>query len=282
MTASPEEHPTPARVLDAFRLTAKVSIVTGAGRGIGAEVARTLAAAGSDVVIVARSSEDLESVATHIRGCGRRALALTADLREPTAPGMVVDRTLAEFGRIDVLVNNFGGTNPKPIADTGAEYLQEAFRTDVVIGYDLTRAALRALLVSGDAAVVNMSSAMAHNPDRGMAAAGAAKAALSYLTTLLAQDLGPRVRVNAVAPGSIATPALLRHYSPEALAAKLGRTPLRRLGTPADIALAVLYLASPASSFVTGKTLEVDGGVEAPNSPSSLPDLAPRDPLTER
>lgn len=275
MSARNSETDSVTGVLQPFLLTGRVSVVTGAGRGIGAEVARTFAAAGSDVVLVARGEADLEAVAEQIRAAGRRAAVVAADLREPESPARVVARALDVFGRIDVVVNNFGGTAPKPVVDTPAAYLLEAFRTDVVVGYDLVRQALPALLASGSSAVVNMSSAMAHNPDRGMAAAGASKAALSYLTKLLAQDLAPRVRVNAVAPGSIATPALARTYPPEALEAKLARTPMRRLGTPADIALAALYLASPASSFVTGKTLEVDGGVESPNSPSTLADLGP-------
>ena len=137
----------------------------------------------------------------------------------------------------------------------------------------LAQQAVPHLLASGDGAIVNISSAMAKNPDRGMLPGGTAKAALSYMTKLMSRDLAPRIRVNAVAPGSTWTPALERYYTAAELEAKIARTPMRRLGTPEDIALAVLFFASPASGYVTGEVLEVDGGIDGPNSPSVLPDL---------
>jgi 7-alpha-hydroxysteroid dehydrogenase len=138
-------------------------------------------------------------------------------------------------------------------------------------GRGIGAACARTLAEAG--ASVNISSAMAKNPDRGMLPGGTAKAALSYMTKLMSRDLAPRIRVNAVASGSTWTPALERYYTAAELGANIARTPMRRLGTPEDIALAVLFFASPASGYVTGEVLEVDGGIDGPNSPSVLPDL---------
>lgn len=270
----------PARFLDRFLITGRVAIVSGSGRGIGAACACALAEAGADVVLVARTEADLDAVAANVAALGRRALTIVSDLRDTTNAELVVERTRATFGRIDILVNNVGGSPPnrsprsqQAFLDVDADYLDAAFHLNVTTAFALAQQAVPHLLAGGDGAIVNMSSAMAKNPDRGMLHGGTAKAALSYMTKLMARELAPRIRVNAVAPGSTRTPALDRFYTPDQLEAKLSRTPMRRLGTPEDIALAVLFFASPASSYVTGEVLEVDGGIDAPNSPSGLPDL---------
>ena len=130
------------------------------------------------------------------------------------------------------------------------------------------------MLERGGGAIVNISSAIGRLSDRGFVAYGTAKAALTHMTRLMAADLAPRIRVNAIAVGSVATSALETVLTDDALREQMeSGTPLRRLGEPDDIALAALYLASPAGSFVTGKVLEVDGGLEAPNLALGLPDL---------
>jgi len=163
---------------------------------------------------------------------------------------------------------------PMPFLDTDVRAFEGAFHFNVSTAFALTRAAAPHLLESGNGSVVNITSAMGRFRDRGFVAYGTAKAALAHMTRLLAADLAPKVRVNGVAPGSIATSALEIVVSNEPIHDEMvSKTPLRRLGDADDIALAVLYLASDAAGYVTGKILEVDGGIEASNLDMHLPDL---------
>jgi 7-alpha-hydroxysteroid dehydrogenase len=261
-------------VLDAFRLDGKVAIVTGAGRGIGASIARTFAEAGADVVLTARTKEQLDEVAADVRASGHEALVIPADVNDNDVLEEIVARTVAELGRIDVVVNNAGGTMPRPFLDTSAGFLERSFHFNVTTAFVLTKAAAPHLLASGAGSIVNISSAIGRLRDRGFVAYGTAKAALSHMTRLTAADLAPKVRVNAIAVGSIATSALeIVLDDPEVRDEMVRRTPLKRLGMPEDIALCALYLASPAGSFVTGKLFEVDGGLEEANLELGLPDL---------
>jgi 7-alpha-hydroxysteroid dehydrogenase len=262
-------------VLDAFRLSGKVTIVTGAGRGIGASIARTFAEAGADVVLTARTKEQLDEVAADVRAFGREAIVIPADVNDNDVLEEIVARTVAELGRIDVVVNNAGGTMPRPFLDTSPGFLERSFHFNVTTAFVLSKAAAPHLLASGAGSIVNISSAIGRLRDRGFVAYGTAKAALSHMTRLTAADLAPKVRVNAIAVGSIATSALETVLdNPEIRDEMVRRTPLKRLGLPEDIALCALYLASPAGSFVTGKLFEVDGGLEEANLELGLPDLA--------
>jgi 7-alpha-hydroxysteroid dehydrogenase len=261
-------------VLDAFRLDGKVAIVTGAGRGIGAEIARTFADAGADVVLAARTKEQLEAVAENVRGFGRRAVVLPTDVNDNDAVTGIVDRTLDELGRLDIVVNNAGGTMPRPFMDTSPGFLERSFHFNVTTAFVLSKAAAPHLLHAGEGAIVNISSAIGRLRDRGFVAYGTAKGALSHMTRLMAADLAPKVRVNGIAVGSIATSALEIVLEDAAVRDEMvRRTPLKRLGEPADIARCALYLASPAASFVTGKLMEIDGGLEEANLEMGLPDL---------
>jgi 7-alpha-hydroxysteroid dehydrogenase len=260
--------------LDAFRLDGKVAIVTGAGRGIGASIARTFADAGADIVLTARTKDQLEEVATDVRAAGRKALVIPADVNENDVLEEIVARTVAELGGIDIVVNNAGGTMPRPFLDTSAGFFERSFHFNVTTAFVLSKAATPHLLASGAGSIVNISSAIGRLRDRGFVAYGTAKAALSHMTRLTAADLAPKVRVNAIAVGSIATSALeIVLDNPEVHDEMVRRTPLKRLGRPEDIALCALYLASPAGSFVTGKLFEVDGGLEEANLELGLPDL---------
>jgi 7-alpha-hydroxysteroid dehydrogenase len=260
-------------LLDRFRLDGRAAVITGAGRGIGAGSARALAEAGADVALIARTKEQLDEVADDVRALGRRALVYPGDVSELSNLDRLVDATMGEFGRIDVVVNNAGGSMPAAFLDTSTRSFEQAFHFNVTTAFALTQAALPHLLVGGGA-VVNISSAMGRLRDRGFAAYGTAKAALAHLTRLLAADCAPRVRVNAIAVGSVATSALEIVLTDERLRHEMvSQTPLRRLGDVDDIAIGVLYLASDASSFVTGKVIEIDGGIEAPNLAMGLPDL---------
>jgi 7-alpha-hydroxysteroid dehydrogenase len=259
---------------EAFSLPGKVAIVTGAGRGIGAATARTYADAGADLVLAARTKEQLDTVADDIRAKGRRALVIPCDVNENEAVEDIVAQAMNEFGRIDIVVNNAGGTPPRPFLDTSPGYLERAFHFNTTTAFVLSKAAVPVMLEQGEGAIVNISSAIGRLRDRGFSAYGTAKAALSHLTRLMAADLAPTVRVNGIAVGSIATSALETVLTDDGIRTQMvDGTPLKRLGQPDDIALCALYLASPAASFVTGKIFEVDGGLEEANLALGLPDL---------
>jgi 7-alpha-hydroxysteroid dehydrogenase len=261
-------------LLDRFRLDGLTAVVTGAGRGIGAGSARALAEAGADVVLTARTPEQLDAVAADIRDLGRQALVVPGDVNDLDHIDRVVDATIAEFGHLDIVVNNAGGSMPAPLLDTSVRSFEQAFHFNVTTAFALTQAALPHLLAGERGAVVNISSAMGRLRDRGFVAYGTAKAALAHMTRLMAADCAPRVRVNAIAVGSVATSALEIVLTNDPLRHEMvDHTPMRRLGEVEDIAIGVLYLASDASSFVTGKVIEIDGGIEAPNLDLRLPDL---------
>jgi 7-alpha-hydroxysteroid dehydrogenase len=261
-------------LLDRFRLTDRAAIVTGAGRGIGAATALALAEAGADVVIAARTKEQLDEVAAGVAERGRRAAVVPCDLSDTENLNGLVDTAMSEFGRVDVVINNVGGTEPRPFLDTSEGFFERAFHFNVTTAFSLSKAAVPRMLEGDGGAIVNISSAMGRMRDRGFAAYGTAKAALAHLTRLMAADLAPKIRVNAIAVGSVATSALEVVLTMDELRNEMvERTPLKRLGEVDDIAIAALYLASPASAFVTGKVLEVDGGIEYPNLGLNLPDL---------
>ena len=261
-------------ILDRFRLDDKVAIVTGAGRGLGAATAVGLAQAGADVVISARTSDQLESVAARIEAAGRRAVVVPADLSDLDAVAGLVDHARDAFGRLDLVVNNVGGAMPRPFMDTSPGRMEQAFHFNVATAHALLRPAVPLMLADGGGSAVNISSAMGRVSGRGYLAYGTAKAALAHYTRLAAADLAPSIRVNAIAVGSIATSALDIVMQTEELKTALeAGTPLRRIGDPLDIASCVLYLASEAGSYITGKILEVDGGIEGPNLDMGLPDV---------
>jgi 7-alpha-hydroxysteroid dehydrogenase len=261
-------------VLERFRLDGKTAIVTGAGRGIGAASALALAEAGADVVLASRTAEQLEAVAEQVRGVGRQAVVTPTDVVDNDAVAALAQTAIDELGRIDIVVNNAGGTMPRPFLDTSPGYLERAFHFNTTSAFVLSKAAVPYMLEQGEGAIVNISSAIGRLRDRGFVAYGTAKAALTHMTRLMAADLAPKIRVNAIAVGSIATSALETVLTDDAIRNEMiSGTPLKRLGEADDIALCVLYLASPAASFVTGKLMEVDGGLEEANLALNLPDL---------
>ncbi|MGI8491755.1 MAG: SDR family oxidoreductase [Acidimicrobiales bacterium] len=261
-------------ILDRFRLDGKVAVVTGSSKGIGAATALALAECGADVVVAARSSDALEEVAAGITSLGRRAVPVTADLSDLANLALLVDAAVSELGRLYVVVNNVGGTLPRAFLDTSPRYLEAALHFNVTVAFELTRLAVPALLATGGGSVVNVASTMGRLADRGFVAYGTAKAALIHLTRLAATDLAPSIRVNVVAPGSVETEALGSVLTEEMKATMISMTPLHRLGVPEDVAAAVVYLVSDAGSFMTGKLLEVDGGLQTPNLPLGLADLS--------
>jgi 7-alpha-hydroxysteroid dehydrogenase len=262
-------------ILDRFRLDDRVAIVTGAGRGIGAATAVALAEAGVDVLLSARTEDQLQAVAAQVEAAGRRAHVVPADLSDLDAVADLADQAAAAFGRLDIVVNNVGGTMPRPFMDTSPRRLAEAFSWNVLTAHALTRAAVPHLLEQGGGSVVGISSMMGRSSARGYVAYGTAKAGLAHWTRLAAKDLAPRIRVNAIAVGSVATSALDIVLNDDGLRGQMeSETPLRRIGEPEEIASTVVYLVSPAGGYVTGKVIEVDGGIEQPNLDLGLPDLS--------
>lgn len=262
-------------ILDRFRLDDKVAVITGGGRGLGAAMAVAFAEAGADVVISSRTQSQLDEVAEQVRATGRRAHVITADLAHPEDTAKLAGAAVEAFGKLDIVVNNVGGTMPNTLLTTSTKDLKDAFTFNVATAHALTVAAVPLMLEhSGGGSIINITSAIGRLAGRGFAAYGTAKAALSHYTRLTALDLCPRIRVNAIAPGSILTSALDVVAGNEELRAPMEKaTPLRRLGDPLDIAAAAVYLASPAGGFLTGKTLEVDGGLTYPNLDIPVPDL---------
>jgi 7-alpha-hydroxysteroid dehydrogenase len=261
-------------VLERFRIDDQVAIVTGAGRGIGAASALALAEAGADVVISSRTEEQLRDVATAVEKLGRRAHVVTADLNDLEAVAGLAAAAKEQFGRIDVVVNNVGGTMPRPFLDTSPRFLEEAFHWNVATAHALSRAAVPTMLETGGGSIVNISSVMGRVSGRGYLGYGTAKAALSHYTRLAARDLAPRIRVNAVGVGSVATSALEIVLTNDELRTTMEQTtPLKTIGDPEHIAAVVLLLASPAGGYITGKVIEADGGLDVPNLDFGLPDL---------
>lgn len=260
-------------ILDQFKLTDRVVMITGAGRGIGAGCAQACAEAGAHVALTARTVSQLEEVAAEVRAQGRKALIFPADVNDLDTLEAFVAATIEEFGRIDTVINNAGGSMPAPFMDTSTEMFEKAFHFNVTTAFSLSQHALPHLLETRGS-IVNISSTMGRIRERGFVAYGTAKAALAHMTRLMAADCAPRVRVNAIAVGSVATSALEIVLTNEDLRKEMTETtPLRRLGEVQDIAAGVVYLASDAASYITGKILEIDGGLEGANLDLGLPDL---------
>jgi 7-alpha-hydroxysteroid dehydrogenase len=252
-------------ILDRFKIDGKVALVTGAGKGIGAGCAIGLAEAGADVVLASRTQSDLENVAAVVRERGRRALVVPTDVTDAEQRAHVVEAAVAEYGRLDILVNNAGGWLPRAFLQTSERNLEAALRFNVTTAFMLSQLAVPHMVAGGGGAIVNISSRSASMVQPAFTAYAASKAALSMMTRAMAPELAPKIRVNAIEVGGIETDALAHVLSDASVRAQLeDNTPMHRVGLPADIAAAVVYLVSNASSFVTGKVFEVDGGVEAP------------------
>lgn len=249
----------------------KVALVTGGGRGIGRASALALAEAGADIIVAARRQDTLDEVCDAARKLGRRALGIATDVLDEAQRASLVDRALGEFGAVDILVNNAGGWPPTAAIALETASFEEAFRFNVIAGFDVSKR-LAPTLHARKGVIVNISSAMGHLVDSGFVAYGSCKAAVDHMTRLLAREWAPTIRVNAIAAGATLTDALGPFVEDESLmGAMKERTPLARLGEAEEIAATVLFLASPAGAWITGKVFEVDGGTTASNWPWPMP-----------
>lgn len=242
-------------------LTGKRALVTGASKGLGAAVARRLAEAGADVVVhFHRDPAGAEATAEAVRSQGRRALTLSADLGAPEAVVAMVAQVQADWGGLDLLVNNAGVAPVRPWDQISPGEWAETLAANLTGPFHLMRAALPLLKEGREPTVVNIGSVVSFNGGSFGPAYAASKAGLIGLTRSAARDWGPLgIRVNCVAPGPLDSP--LAWALPEAaLKAMAAQTPLRRLGTFEEVAEAVLWLLSPAAAYVTGQTVVVDGG----------------------
>jgi 7-alpha-hydroxysteroid dehydrogenase len=249
-----------------FALDGGVAVVTGAGRGIGAGIAVDLARAGCDVVLTARRQAEIDAVAEEVRAAGRRALAIPGDITDGDFVEQLADRSKAEMGRVTLWVNNAGGADdrtPRHLADMPDRQWDYQLDLNLRAVFTCSRAAARVLDEGGSIVNISSGAALKASPNNGPYAV--AKAGVDSLTRTLSVELAPRgIRVNGVAPGPIPTEVFREFFNvseedlPE-LGRKLG-IPLGRLGTPEDVANAVIYLASQAASWVTGQTLLVNGG----------------------
>lgn len=254
-------------ILDDFRLDKKVAIVTGGGRGIGATIAEAFAEVGASVVCAARTRSQIEHVAGQLCARGYDALAVDCDLTTSEGVERVISETLARYGKIDVVINNAGAGGLAgghgPTSAITDERMISAFRLNFLAAVNVSRAAIPHMK-EPPGTIVNISSGMACAANIGSLLYGCAKAALEQATRMMAMEFAPGVRINAIRVGAVQS----ENMKTNLLAAQPGIgeklvawTPVGRLGETKDIALAALYLASPASGYVTGKILDVEGGM---------------------
>ena len=247
-----------------FDLSDDVAVVTGAGRGLGEGIANTLAEAGAAVVCAARRGDEVEAVAAGIRARGGRAIALATDVTDNDAVEALAQKAISEFGHLDIWINNAGGSPIQtPLTELDAKEWDATMRLNLTAIWVCTNTAARLMRDGGR--IVNISSRAAVSTVMGSGHYAAAKAGVNSLTVTYAKELGPRIRVNCIMPGAVPTEIMMKAMRLEdkdlPMLEKRIRLPMRRLGTPEDLGQAVLYFVSPASSWVTGQILSVDGGM---------------------
>lgn len=247
-----------------FNLSGKTAIVTGGGNGIGKASCEMLAAYGANVVVSDYKLEDAERVAGQIRDGGGQAIAVDCDVTKDEALVNLVDKALAEFGQIQILVNNVGGGGAGRESPEQIKVAQFAkvFEMNVFSMWRLCQLVAPHMREAGYGSIINMSSMASINKSPAISAYASSKAAVNHMTRNLAFDYGPEIRINAIGPGAIRTHALSTVLTPEIEKRMLAHTPLQRLGEAEDIAGAVLYFAAPISAWVSGQVLFVNGGGE--------------------
>ena len=266
-------------ILERFRLDDRVALVTGAGMGIGRATSLALAEAGARVVCCARTQSDIDETAKQVESAGSEGLAVRCDVTDSAELDALVAATIERFGRIDVLVNNAGGMKPAPAFDLSEEDFERILRFNLTSAFLLTQKVVPHMMrTAGGGSVVNISSGASEMMIQGLAPYAAAKAGLNQLTRVLGLEYAPDVRLNAIIVGHVLTAAATSTASEEELQAAGAAVPLGRLGQPEDIAACALYLASPASEWVTGQVYAVNGGANFAPHQFPVPGLKERFP----
>jgi 2-deoxy-D-gluconate 3-dehydrogenase len=246
-----------------FDLTGKVAIVTGGNGGIGLGMARGLAGAGARIVVAARNAEKSQAVLHELRGCGPDPIALTVDVRDARSVNALVENTVDRCGRIDILVNNAGTNIRKPAHEMTPEEWHHVLDTNLTSAFLCSRAVHPLLQHGGGGKIINIGSMLSIFGMAASPAYGASKGGIVQLTkSLAAAWAGDNIQVNAVLPGWVDTDLTrqTRREFPDLHDRVLARTPAGRWGRPDDFAGIAVYLAGPASDFVTGAVIPVDGG----------------------
>ena len=262
MTSSTNPYPPPAEL---FSLRGEVAVVTGGGRGIGEGIARTLASAGAKVLVAARRGQEVEAVAAQIRADGGEAIGVATDVTDDAAVEALAQTAVGEFGRLSIWVNNAGGSPARlPMTELSrADW-------DACLSLNLTAVWIGIVTAAKHmqtGSIINVSSGAGSGPVPGSGHYGAAKAGVNSLTQTASAELAPRIRVNGIAPGAVPTEIFKRALSIEsdddlAAAEAKWNIPMGRFGTPLDMGSAVLFLCSPAASWITGEMLRVGGGAK--------------------
>ena len=248
-------------IFDRFSLAEKVAVVTGSGRGIGKGIALAFAEAGADVVCCDLTASDIEDTGKDIRAKGRRSLAVPCDVTKDDQVQKMIDHAVGEFGQINILVNNVGGTTFGPMMQMSRQDFEDVLVLNLVSTFICSQMAAKVMLKQGTGSIINISTRDSIQPCVGRIAYGAAKAGVNSFTKTLAWELSPHIRVNGILVGGVSAEGSTPHIGPM-LQQIIDGTPMKRMGIPEDIALACIYLASDASSWVTGRMFEIDGGIE--------------------
>lgn len=255
-----------------FSLSGKVALVTGGGDGLGKGTALVLADCGADVVVTALHREKAEQTAKEIRAKGRKALAMASDAMDAGQVDEMVSRALGEFGKIDVLVNNVGGVRKlHPFLEISEDEWDFNMNWNLKTTFLCTKAVGKIMIDAGTkGSIINMSSLNGFSVRVGAVHYGTVKGAIRLFTDGLAKEWAPYgIRVNAVAPGPVETPGVVEIYKdkPELLAKRSRMVPMGRVGKPSEVGSVVAFLASDASSFVTGQTVSINGGLDSTLEP---------------
>lgn len=245
-------------------LSGKVAIVTGAGQGIGEAIARRFAAAGATVAVVDIVGKSAEALAAELSAGGHRAFAFRADISNTDEVNRMIAAALHEFGRIDVLVNNAGIGHARPFLEIPLDEWEKVLRVNLTGTFLCAQAAARVMVKQGSGVIINVGSISGERGGSGRAAYGAAKAGVMLLTKVMAVELANLgVRVNAISPGPTETEQVRQCHDAGTREAYHRLLPVNRYASPDEIAGAVMFLASPDSSFISGHILNVDGGFGA-------------------
>lgn len=242
----------------------KVAIITGAGNGIGKASALILAKAGVNVVCSDLKKEDSDITANEAISLGVKAISVKCDVTNEKDLENLVTESIKAFGTVNILINNAGGGGggKEKFEELSLDYIKKIYMLNVFSVFKLSQLCIPYMKESNYGSIINISSMAAFMETHNMSVYGSSKAALVQLTKYMSFDLGPIIRVNSIAPGAIKTDALASVLTPELEKVMLKKTPLKTLGEAKDIAMTVLYLASPMSKWISGQTIQVNGGGE--------------------